>query len=141
MATCYTHEALFQWLHRETLKRDYPHREVVFLADGLEPIWRLQERYFPQAVPSVDWYHVVEKLWAAGEALYPEGSDELREWVADQSERLRRSTVGAIRAELARQLLVPAQDRAWRQGQPGAPVRRPTRHASASVAIRRVTQA
>jgi hypothetical protein len=69
----------------------------------------------------VDWYHVVEKLWAAGEALYSEGSDELRERVADQSERLRRSAVGAIRAELARQLLVPAQDRAWQQGQAGSP--------------------
>lgn len=105
MATFDTHEALFQWLHREALKRGYPHKEAVFLADGLEHIWRLQERYFPQAVPCVDWYHVVEKLWAAGEALYREGSDELREWVADQSERLRRSAVGAIRAEFARQLL------------------------------------
>jgi hypothetical protein len=105
MATFDTHEALFQWLHREALKRGYPHNEAVFLADGLEHIWRLQERYFPQAVPCVDWYHVVEKLWAAGEALYKEGSDELREWVADQSERLRRSAAGAIRAELARQWL------------------------------------
>jgi hypothetical protein len=105
MATFDTHEALFQWLHREALKRGYPHKEAVFLADGLEHIWRLQERYFPQAVPCVDWYHVVEKLWAAGEALYREGSDELREWVADQSERLRRSAAGAIRAELARQWL------------------------------------
>lgn len=105
MATFDTHEALFQWLHREALKRGYPHKEAVFLADGLEHIWRLQERYFPQAVPCVDWYHVVEKLWAAGEALYKEGSDELREWVADQSERLRRSAAGAIRAELARQWL------------------------------------
>jgi hypothetical protein len=105
MATFDTHEALFQWLHREALKRGYPHKEAVFLADGLEHIWRLQERYFPQAVPCVDWYHVVEKLWAAGEVLYRECSDELREWVADQSERLRRSAVRAIRAELARQLL------------------------------------
>ena len=105
MATFDTHEALFHWLHREALKRGYPHKEAVFLADGLEHIWRLQERYFPQAVPCVDWYHVVEKLWAAGEALYKEGSDELREWVADQSERLRRSAAGAIRAELARQWL------------------------------------
>lgn len=105
MATFDTHEALFHWLHREALKRGYPHKEAVFLADGLEHIWRLQERYFPQAVPCVDWYHVVEKLWAAGEALYQEGSDELREWVADQSERLRRSAAGAIRAELARQWL------------------------------------
>lgn len=105
MATFDSHETLFRWLHREALKRGYPHKEAVFLADGLEHIWRLQERYFPQAVPCVDWYHMVEKLWAAGEALYREGSDELREWVADQSERLRRSAAGAIRAELARQLL------------------------------------
>ncbi|MGH8564630.1 MAG: hypothetical protein ACREXW_11310, partial [Gammaproteobacteria bacterium] len=44
MATFDTHEALFQWLHREALKRGYPHKEAVFLADGLEHIWRLQER-------------------------------------------------------------------------------------------------
>jgi hypothetical protein len=65
----------------------------------------LQERYFPKALPCVDWYHVVEKLWAAGEALHAEGSVELREWVATQSERLRRSAAGAIRNELRQRLL------------------------------------
>jgi hypothetical protein len=116
MATFDTHEALFQWLHREALKRGYPHKEAVFLADGLEHIWRLQERYFPQAVPCVDWYHVVEKLWAAGEALYREGSDELREW-GGRSKRAAAPQRGGVDPSRTRAAVARiAQDRARQQG-------------------------
>ena len=40
-------------------------------------IWRLQERYFAEAEVCLDWWHVVEKLWAAGECLHAEGLQEL----------------------------------------------------------------
>lgn len=96
IATFESHEALFVWLHREAVKRGYGQKRTLFLADGLEHIWRLQERYFPEAEPCLDWYHVVEKLWAAGECLHREGSAELRAWVALQTSRLRNNDVHAV---------------------------------------------
>jgi hypothetical protein len=96
VATFESHDALFQWMRREADKRGYGTKPMVFLADGCDHIWRLQEKYFPKAEACVDWYHIVEKLWKAGECLYPEGSEHLRQWVAEQSRRLRRGYVDLV---------------------------------------------
>ena len=104
VATFESHEALFAWLEREARKRGYGTKQTVFWADGSEHIWRLKRKYFPDAEVCLDWYHVVEKLWTAGECLHGEGSQELKEWVERQVKRLRRSAVGSILSEL-RQLL------------------------------------
>lgn len=96
IATFESHEALFVWLHREALKRGYGEKQTVFLADGSEHIWRLQKIYFPDAEVCLDWYHVIEKLWSAGECIHPEGSEELRAWVGEQATRLRKGTVLAV---------------------------------------------
>lgn len=96
IATFESHEALFVWLHREAKKRGYGRKRTLFIADGLDHIWRMQERYFPDAEPCVDWYHVVEKIWSAGECLHREGSDELRAWVARQTDRLRNGSVHSV---------------------------------------------
>jgi hypothetical protein len=96
IATFESHEALFVWLHREALKRGYGKKQTVFLADGCEHIWRLQGIYFPDAEVCLDWYHVIEKLWSAGECIHAEGSEELRAWVGEQATRLRKGTVHAV---------------------------------------------
>lgn len=95
-ATFESHEALFIWLRREADKRGYGRKPTMFLADGSDTIWRLQEQYFPDAQVCVDWYHVVEKLWTAGECLYAEGSQELADWMAQQTKRLRQGATAAI---------------------------------------------
>jgi hypothetical protein len=69
-ATFDSHEALFEWLAREAKKRGYGTKKTLFLADGADVIWSLQARYFPDAEPCLDWYHVVEKLWAAGRCVH-----------------------------------------------------------------------
>lgn len=89
-ATFGTHEELFQWLRREADKRGYGSKRCIFLGDGSDHLWRMQERYFPNAETCLDWYHVVEKLWIAGECLHTAGSDELARFVAKQKARLRR---------------------------------------------------
>jgi hypothetical protein len=96
IATFESHEALFVWLHREAKKRGYGKKQTVFLADGCEHIWRLQKIYFPDAEVCLDWYHVIEKLWSAGECIHHEGSNELRAWVGEQATRLRKGTVLAV---------------------------------------------
>lgn len=102
-ATFESHEALFVWLHREAVKRGYGRKPTVFLADGCEHIWERQRRYFPDADVCLDWYHVVERIWSAGECLHDEGSAELRTWVEQQVTRLRRGATQAVLRELREQ--------------------------------------
>jgi hypothetical protein len=99
-ATFASHEELFVWLRREADKRGYGSKRTIFLADGCEHIWRLQKSYFPKAEACIDWYHVVEYLWSAGQSKYAEGSDELRGWVKLQTQRLRRGWTRVILADL-----------------------------------------
>ena len=89
-ATFKSHAALFEWLVLEATKRGYGRKPTVFLADGAEAIWTLQARYFPDADPCIDWFHIVEKLWAAGRCLHREGSSALAAWVGQRVRELRR---------------------------------------------------
>jgi hypothetical protein len=101
IATFESHEALFQWLVEHAKQRGYGSKRSFFLADGSDHIWRNYEKYFPDAVPCIDWFHVAEKLWEAGGCLHPEGSDALRQWVAEQQRRLRKGNVDQVIDTLA----------------------------------------
>jgi hypothetical protein len=96
LATFESHEALFLWLRREADKRGYGKKRTLFLGDGSEHLWRLQKHYFPEAEVCIDWCHIVEKLWAAGESIHEEGSDELKKWMGEQATRLRRGASQAV---------------------------------------------
>jgi hypothetical protein len=104
IATFESHRALFIWLHREACKRGYGTKRTLFLADGAETIWALQQEYFPLAEPCIDWCHVAEKLWTVGTCFHEEASDALKNWVAVQTARLRRGNVQQIIDELATRL-------------------------------------
>lgn len=101
-ATFESHRALFMWLRGEADKRGYGRKRAVFLGDGSEHIWRLQQEYFPLAEACIDWYHVVEYIWSAGESVHKEGLPQLRAWVACQSKRLRLGSTKAVLEELRR---------------------------------------
>jgi hypothetical protein len=101
IATFDSHEALFQWLVEHAKQRGYGCKRSIFLADGSDHIWRNYEKYFPDAVPCLDWYHVAEKLWEAGGCLHPEGSEALRQWVTEQQGQLRRGNVAEVIDTLA----------------------------------------
>jgi hypothetical protein len=74
---------LMECLLLEATKRGYGVKSTVFLADGDRKIWKLQQKHFPLATPCLDYFHVSEKIWSIGETLYPEGSDELADWVKE----------------------------------------------------------
>jgi hypothetical protein len=102
-ATFTGYRALFVWLHAEAAKRGYgtsKFSRVLFLADGADVIWTLQQEFFPDAEPCLDWYHVAEKLWAAGKCLHREGAHGLEAWVAEQKKRLRNGSFDALITEL-----------------------------------------
>lgn len=101
LGTFESHRALMTWAQREAIKRGYGAKQTLFLADGSEHIWRLEDELFPEADGCLDWYHVVEKLWEAGTMLYREGSDELRAWVADCTAMLRAGKAPELTNKLA----------------------------------------
>jgi hypothetical protein len=49
-------------------------REVIWIADGAEWIWKLQERLAPEAFCLLDWFHLAEHVGACADALLGEGS-------------------------------------------------------------------
>lgn len=52
--------------------------EVVFVSDGAVWIWKLVEKYFPQAIQIVDWYHASQYLTPIAEAAFGAGTSQAR---------------------------------------------------------------
>jgi hypothetical protein len=105
-ATFESYRALFEWIAGEAKKRGYGTKKfskVLFIADGADVLWALQQEFFPGAEVCLDWFHVVEKLWSAGKAIC-RGSRRhrarLEAWVAEQKKRLRRGDVAEMIAEI-----------------------------------------
>jgi hypothetical protein len=71
-------------------------RQVVCLADGAKPIWKLLQRLFPDALHVLDWYHLQGYL-AAVARLLPDGAA----WHAAQKTALAERGPGETRAALA----------------------------------------
>jgi hypothetical protein len=98
-----SYRALFEWMQCEAKKRGYgtaKFTKVLFVADGAETLWDLQQEFFPDAEVCLDWYHVVEKLWKTGKALHRNSRKRLEAWVAVQKQRLRRGQLQAVIDEL-----------------------------------------
>jgi hypothetical protein len=105
-ATFTSYRALFEWLLQEAKKRGYgtpKFSKVLFVADGADTLWALQKEYFPDAETCLDWYHAVEKLWAAGKAICRgtrRRRQHLEAWVAAQKKRFRQGKVAEVITEL-----------------------------------------
>ena len=95
-ATFVNYRGLFEWIHAEARRRGYgtkKFKKVLFIADGADTLWSLQQEFFPDADVCLDWFHVVEKLWKAGKAICRGTRRERRHleaWVAEQKRSLRR---------------------------------------------------
>jgi hypothetical protein len=105
-ATFESYRALFTWIHAEAVKRGYGtarFSKVLFIADGADVLWSLQQEFFPDADVCLDWFHVVEKLWSAGKAINRgtrRKRRELEAWVATQKKRLRAGKLDEVIEEL-----------------------------------------
>jgi hypothetical protein len=55
--------------------------EVVFVSDGAVWIWRLVEKYFPQATQIVDWYHASQYLTPIAENAFGPGTQQAQQWL------------------------------------------------------------
>ena len=73
-------------------------KRVVFMGDGAPWIWNLAEEHFPQAIEIVDYYHAVEHLWGAGEALWGnrDTSTATKGWVRHNRRLLKKGRVDLV---------------------------------------------
>jgi hypothetical protein len=55
--------------------------EVVFVSDGAVWIWRLVEKYFPQATQIVDWYHASQYLTPLAEIAFGADTEQAKQWL------------------------------------------------------------
>ncbi len=96
---------VFEIARREADKRGFTEASgklVQLVTDGDKDLESYGAELFPGAIHTTDVMHVIEKLWKAGECLFKEGSDELREWVEQQKERLYDGEVEQILYEIGR---------------------------------------
>lgn len=62
-------------------------RKLIFVCDGAAWIWKQVEKFFPNAVQIVDWYHASQYLHAvANSLLLPEG--EQKSWLIEMERAL-----------------------------------------------------
>jgi len=105
IATLGGHEALFMLLRREADKRGYGTKKTLFLSDGAKVLWRLKDEYFPAAEGCIDWFHIVEKLWACGECIHPNDRNAAATWYSTQTKLLRQRGSGPVITNLKAALL------------------------------------
>jgi hypothetical protein len=77
-----------------------------FIADGAAWLWKLQQEYFGGAIAILDWYHLAEKVHAAANGLYGEGTVAATQWAeqlkADLWDGRAAAVLDAVRAQEVR---------------------------------------
>jgi len=77
---------------------------IQIVTDGDNDLERYISEYFPEALHTIDVYHVTEYVWEAGRCLFKESSPELVEWVDVQKEALYDGRAVEIVAEIDKRL-------------------------------------
>jgi hypothetical protein len=73
-----SHEQLFKLLEVVAIKHGYGKKKTVFLSDGSQHIIERQRRFFPDAIPCLDWCHATEYIWKACGCFRKERSKKLK---------------------------------------------------------------
>ena len=81
-------------------------RRLVVMGDGAPWIWNLADLHMPGAMEIVDFYHALEHLWDAGEALWGNRDTSVvtKGWVRHYRRRLKEGHVEEVLAGLERGL-------------------------------------
>jgi len=64
------------------------YEEIVFVSDGAVWIWNLVQKYFPNAVQIVDWYHASQYLSPIAEAAFGAHTPQAHEWLTQARSEL-----------------------------------------------------
>jgi len=88
---------LFAGLAQELAQRDPAHEQtVVCLMDGQRSLWGMQEEWLARAVPVLDIYHVLERLWKAAYCFHQDGSRDAEDFVTHYLRMLLDGKVGYV---------------------------------------------
>jgi hypothetical protein len=88
IATHESHEQLFKLLEVVAKKRGYGRKKTVFLSDGSQHILERQRRFFPDAIPCLDWCHATEYIWTACGCFHKERSKQLKKTAQSLKKRM-----------------------------------------------------
>lgn len=80
-----------------------PDEKVVCLGDGAPSNWRQFDEHFANRVEVLDWYHAMEHLWAAGNGVFGQGTQEAVKWVKQWERELWEGRVEAVIVALHRE--------------------------------------
>jgi len=76
-------------------------KQIVSVNDGALWIWLIVQMCWTPCVEILDWWHVVEKLWALAATLFPQDDPTAADWVQNQKSHLwhgrQRQLIRAIR--------------------------------------------
>ncbi len=92
---------------READKRGFQEhggKLVQVVTDGDNDLERYVGEFFPEAIHTVDVFHVIEYVWKAAGCLYKEGSDELVQWAEQQKDLVYEGRVAEVVEEIERRL-------------------------------------
>jgi len=70
-------------------------QELVFVCDGAAWIWKLVEKYFPDAVQIVDWYHACGYLTEIASTAYAD-EDTAQDWLEQMKTLLWKGKIDAV---------------------------------------------
>ena len=70
-------------------------QELVFVCDGAAWIWKLVEKYFPDAVQIVDWYHACGYLTEIASTAYAD-EDTAQDWLEQMKLLLWKGKIDAV---------------------------------------------
>lgn len=97
---------LFAELTVECHERDPTRKkDLVCLLDGEKQLWRLQTEWLPRAVPILDIFHVMERLWTAAHCFHRERSPEAEEFVERNLRKLLEGKVDHVLRSFRRLLV------------------------------------
>jgi Uncharacterised protein family (UPF0236) len=71
-------------------------KELIFVCDAAAWIWKIIERYFPDAVQIVDWYHACQRLYAVADMLVEGTQQERLSWIEQMKGLLWEGDVTAV---------------------------------------------
>ena len=70
-------------------------QELVFVCDGAAWIWKLVEKYFPDAIQIVDWYHACGYLTEIASTAYAD-EDTAQDWLEQMKTLLWKARIDAL---------------------------------------------
>lgn len=110
-------DRIFSWFTQEVQARD-PQGQcpLVCVMDGDRGLWRQLKAQILNAVPILDLFHVMERLWVAAHCFYPEGSKEAEQFVTAKLREVLKGKAGRVIGGL-KQMATKRRLSAWRRKQ------------------------